>query len=80
VSRYDAALAGLEENDVDEIDPLTYARALAGRVRAQLQQHAPTDPGLLGRLERDLVAWDRLVDELTIEEHWSTGEGDRRLF
>lgn len=74
--------AELPDDVDDEIDPLTYTRAQAARVRAQLQQHQveTAPPSYRERLERDLAAWDRQVAQLTLDEHWTTGEGDRKLF
>lgn len=74
-----ASWAELDEDD-DEIDPLTYHRARADQVAYQLRTNPPADPELRARLERDLEHWQRQVDAATVHEHWSSGEGDRRLF
>ena len=69
----------LERRDDEEVDLLTYHRQRAAEALAQLEAN-PTDPRIREQLRRELQHWRREVDRLERPDHWSSGEGDRRLF
>lgn len=81
------ASAFVEHDDVGDLvdeaetePPLDYYRRRAVDVRYQLEHEPPADPVLLGRLQRDLRAWEQLAEQETRPGHFESGEGDRRLF
>lgn len=72
---------GLTEEDVAEDEPLeVHCRRQADQLRRRLATAPPTDPELAARLHRDLQHWERLAAAATVEAHWASGEGDRKLF
>lgn len=74
--------AALDDEDrvADEPAAVHYRRQ-ADRILARLEDDAPPiDPGLRARLERELGGWERALAAEAIDDHWSSGEGDRRLF
>lgn len=70
--------------DIDDVDDQAETLAIAGahvaRLGAQLQHHAPSDPVVLERLQRERAYWQRIIDTITLEDHWAGGAGDRTLF
>lgn len=81
-SRFDDVLAGepgLEHDDLEEPADVFFRRQV-GQLQLLLEHEPPTDPGLRSRLERDLAAAERALAAATIDAHWSSGEGDRKLF
>lgn len=70
--------------DIDDVDDqaetLAIANAHVARIDAQLRTAPPTDPALLDRMRRELAHWRRTAAAVTIDGHWTSGEGDRTLW
>lgn len=70
--------------DIDDVDDQAETLAIAGahvaRLDAQLATNPPTDPVVLERMRRDRAHWQRVIDTTTLDDHWTSGDGDRTLF
>lgn len=73
--------------DWDDDDPegqdylAVYVRQRIQVLEAQLDGPTPpSDPDLRNRLERQLAWWRNQLEAATIDDHWTSGDGDRRLF
>lgn len=69
-----------DEDLADDEPVIEYMRQQANKLERQLASDPPTDPVLRQRLERELDAWRRSIEAETTSEHWTSGEGDRKLF
>lgn len=75
---------GLTDEDLAEEEPIVHWRRLADSYRTQLDQmtrpDSPRSPDVLARVRRDLAACERAIAHLELDDHWTSGAGDRRLF
>jgi hypothetical protein len=78
-SRFDDALgagAVLEDDDFEEEPVDVFYRRQVGQLRVLLEQQ----PSGQAKLERDLAFAEHRLAAATIDQHWASGAGDRRLF
>lgn len=68
-----------EDERAGETDTAYWSRRV-DELQARIRDDPPTDPALLERLQRTLAAAHHELERSQLDQHWSGGDGDRRLF
>lgn len=79
MSRFDDRTTAAVWVDEDDEPAVEHYRRQVQRIERELALGTAT-PDYRARLEGERATWQREIDRLTVDEHWSTGDGDRKLF